>query len=135
MIHFERDSFQKQKFNDQQILQLLGNAKRDLHIAKKDDFAEVKFSYSYSAFIKAGIALIAKTGQVKVKSNQGHHFKIIEKMSQILEDVEIRQIGDAMRIKRNLDFYGGGIFISGKESNDYCRFVEKVVSRIEKVIG
>jgi len=134
MIHFETDSFQKQKFTYKQVIQLLSNAKKDLHIAQKDNFSEVRFMYSYNSLIKAGIALIAIIGQVKVKSNQGHHYKIIEKMTQILHDDELLRIGNAMRSKRNLDFYGGGAIISEKESSDYYRFVEKIIKKVEEVI-
>jgi ribosome-associated translation inhibitor RaiA len=134
MIHFEAKFFQKQTFTPEQIQQFLDNAKRDLNIAKQADIAEVKFSYSYNALIKSGIALIAKTGKVKIKSAQGHHFKLIEKMSQILRYKTIKEIGNAMRTKRNLDFYGGGIIISEKESTDYYNFVEKIVGKVERII-
>lgn len=119
----------------EQIKGLFANARRDLGIAKKDTISEVKFTYSYNALIKAGIALIARVGKVKVKSTQGHHFKIIEKLSLILKDKEVMAIGNAMRTKRNLDFYGGGTLISEKESLDYFHFVEKILGKVEKVIS
>ena len=134
MIRFEIEFFQKQVFTKEQIQQLFNNAKRDLDIAKKILLPEVRFTYSYSAFIKAGISLIAKTGKVKVRSTQGHHFKIIEKMSKILKDKAVSEIGNAMRTKRNLDFYGGGIMISEKESIDYYHFVEEILDKIERII-
>jgi len=135
MIYFETKFFQKQDFTKEQILQLLENAKRDLNIAKKVSLPEVKFTYSYNAFIKAGISLIAKIGKVKVRSIQGHHFKIIEKMSEILRNKEIKEIGNAMRTKRNLDFYGGGVIVSEKESRDYYYFVKATLNKIVAVIG
>jgi len=134
MINFESKFFQKQNFTKEQVQQLWENAKRDLNIAKKDSLSEVKFTYSYNALIKSGIALIAKTGKVKVRSAQGHHIKILEKMSKVLNDERIETIGNAMRTKRNLDFYGGGVLISEKESSDYCNFVEKTFDKIDKII-
>ncbi len=132
MMHFETRFFQKSNFTTEQVCRLLENARRDLNIAKIDPLPEVKFSYSYNALIKAGISLIAKTGKVKVRSIQGHHVKIIEKMSQILDSEEIAEIGNAMRTKRNLDFYGGGIVISEKESREYFIFVEDVFKKVER---
>ena len=60
MTHFEAEFFRKQDFTKEQVGQLFLNAKRDLDIARKDSIPEVKFTYSYNAFIKAGISLIAK---------------------------------------------------------------------------
>jgi len=134
MINFETKFFQKQDFTKEDIMQLWDNAKRDLIIAKKDSLPEVKFTYSYNALIKSGIALIAKTGKVKVRSVQGHHIKILEKMSKILKDEEIRVIGNAMRTKRNLDFYGGGVEVSEKEGHDYYVFVERILNKIDKYL-
>ena len=134
MTYFETKFFQKQNFTQEQVLQLFENAKKDLKIARENSFPEVKFTYSYNALIKGGIALIAKIGKVRVRSSLGHHFKIIEKMSEILRNKELREIGNVMRTKRNLDFYGGGVLISEKEGNDYYFFVEKVLKKIEKII-
>ena len=63
--------------------------------------------YYYNALIKAGMALIAAKGRVKVRSVAGHQIKIIEKMSEILNDEMVMAIGNAMRSKRNEDLYGG----------------------------
>ncbi len=134
MTHFETRFFQKHDFSKEEIQQLLENVKRDLNIARINSLPEVKFTYSYNALIKAGISLIAKVGKVRVRSIQGHHFKIIEKMGQILKNEEIKVIGNAMRTKRNLDFYGGGIIVSEKESNDYYYFVEKTLKKIVDLV-
>lgn len=134
MTHFETRFFQKHDFSKEEIQQLLENAKRDLNIARINSLPEVKFTYSYNALIKAGISLIAKVGKVRVRSIQGHHFKIIEKMGQILKNEEIKVIGNAMRTKRNLDFYGGGIIVSEKESHDYYYFVEKTLKKIVDLV-
>ena len=134
MMHFEGVFFRKEKFTKEEIIQFLENAKKDLNIAKQNSLPEVKFTYSYTALIKVGITLIAKVGGVKVRSAQGHHIKILEKTGKILQDEEVIEIGNAMRTKRNLDFYGSGIIISEQEANDYCRFVEQVINKVEKVI-
>ena len=60
MIRFEKEYFQKFKFSPEQIKRFLHNALRDLEIARKDSFREVRFNYCYQALIKAGIALLAK---------------------------------------------------------------------------
>ena len=134
MSSFETDYFQKFKFTQNQIQRYFQNALRDLEIARKDVFSEVRFTYGYQALIKAGIALIAKTGGVRIKSMPGHHVKILEKMSEILQDTDVLTIGDAMRVKRNNDFYGGGESVTEKEADDYFKFVEKILKSIEKKI-
>ena len=77
MIKFETAYFSKFNFTEEQIAQFLNNALKDLEIAKENIRPEVKFSYSYSAFIKGGIALLAKVWRVKIRSIPGHHVKII----------------------------------------------------------
>lgn len=134
MIKFETTYFGKFDFTEEQINQFLSNALKDLEIAKENNRPEVKFSYSYSAFIKGGIALLAKVGKVKIRSIPGHYVKIIEKMKEILKDETVEIIGNAMRSKRNEDFYGGGVLISEKESMDYNLFVEKVFVKIKEVL-
>ena len=94
----------------------------------------MKFTYAYQALIKGGIALIAKIGKVKIRSVPGHHIKILEKMSEILKEETIFTIGNAMRMKRNLDLYSGGEIITEKEANEYLEFVESVLKTIEKLV-
>jgi len=77
---------------------------------------------------------LAKVGKVKIRSIPGHHMKIIEKMKEILKDETVEIIGNAMRSKRNEDFYGGGVLISEKESTDYNLFVEKVFVTIKEAL-
>ena len=108
MTEFEKEFFGKFDFRSEDIKRHFENATRDLEIARKDIFPEVQFSYSFQALIKAGIALIAKVGNVKVKSMPGHHVKILTKMAEILKDPDILTIGNAMRNKRNTDLYAGG---------------------------
>ena len=64
----------------------------------------------------------------------GHHVKLIEIISKLLQDDLISDIGNVMRSKRNLDLYSGGIDITEKESKDYLKFVEDVVIKISKII-
>lgn len=134
MTEFEKEFFRKIKFSEEEIQKFLENARHDLEIAQKDPFPEVRFTYSFQALIKAGIALIAKIGEVKVRSIPGHHAKILEKMSEILEDSEISTLGDAMRTRRNADLYGGGKPVSENEAKDYLKFTEGVIQKIEKAI-
>ncbi|MCK4421279.1 hypothetical protein KAW48_05725 [candidate division WOR-3 bacterium] len=134
MIKFEIKYFVRFDFSDKQIGQYLSNSLRDLEIARENKRSEVKFNYSYTALIKGGIALIAKIGQVKTRSIPGHHIKIIEKMSEILQDETINEVGNLMRMKRNRDLYSGGVFISDKESKDFYFFIEKVLFKVKEAI-
>jgi hypothetical protein len=110
------------------------SAVEDLEIAAENKRAKVRFNYSYQALIKSGITLLAVRG-FRIKSRIGHHIKILQKMSEILKDESINEIGNAMRLKRNVDFYGAGMFVSDSESRHYYSFVEKIVHKIEKMIS
>ncbi|MBU3935839.1 hypothetical protein KJ909_04140 [Patescibacteria group bacterium] len=134
MIRFDPRYFVTFNFSDNQVILYLNNALRDLTIAKENKRPEVKFSYSYNALIKAGIALLAGAGNVKVRSIPGHHVKLIEKMSEVLKDKSIEETGNAMRAKRNRDFYDGGVFISEKESLDYYMFTEEILLKIKRFL-
>jgi len=57
---------------------------RDLEIAQKDHFLDVKFTYCYQALIK---------------------IKILNKPSEIVGDPDIFMIGNVMRMKRNKGLY------------------------------
>lgn len=128
MIHFESEYFQKIGFNNNQIKQYFNAARRDLEIAQKSDIPEVVFKFTYDALIKLGITLIAKY-DYKVRSVQGHHIKILEKMSQILQNEDIAVIGNKMRHNRNVDFYDGGALITQKDSREYLEFVESMFKK------
>lgn len=128
MIKFDDKYFTGFGFSKAQIQKNFDNALKDLKIAKEDPIQEVKFSYSYTAMIKAGIALASFYGR-KVKSASGHHIKIIEVLAQAMNDESINDIGNVMRSKRNTDFYGGGVNITEKESREYFKFVEAVVKK------
>lgn len=134
MTNFDPKYFSKFKFSPEQIKRYLNNALRDFKIASEDNHLEVKFNYCYNSLIKAGIALIAAKGGVKVRSVVGHHVKIIEKMAEIFKDETVLAVGNAMRSKRNEDFYGGGIFISEKESTEYLKYVRDILKKVELLI-
>lgn len=120
-------------FTGTQITRNLNNAVKDLHIAKTDGILDVKFNYSYSALLKAGIALLSYN-QIKVKSAPGHHVKIIEILADELKDETIADIGNAMRSKRNIDMYAGGVEVSEKECLEYIDFVGKIISKVKALI-
>ena len=65
----------------------------------------------------------------------GHQIKIIEKMAGILDNETINELGNLMRAKRNLDFYGGGIEITEKECREFLKFTEDVFLKIKAVIN
>ena len=124
-IHFD--------FSKDQIKKNYQNALKDFSIAKKDTILEVKFNYAYTALIKAGITLLSFY-KVKIKSVPGHHIKIIEKMSEILKDDSISDIGNVMRSKRNIDFYSGGMEVTEKECREYILFIERVLTRVGEMV-
>ena len=132
-MRFDHSFFKRVDFSTAQIQQFFENGKRDLQIAKKSELPEVKFVFTYNAFLKAGITLLAAKGY-KVRSVKGHHMKILEKTSQILRDEDIFLFGNVMRSKRNRDLYEGGMPLTEKESEDYLRFVEKVMQKIKNAI-
>ena len=123
MINFESQHFQKLAFKDEQIEQFLKSALHDLKIAEDSDIPDVVFKFSYDAFIKLGIVLIAKKGY-KVRSTTGHHVKILEKLSQLLKDEDILVLGNKMRQERNVNLYDGGFFVGEKDSHEYLDFVK-----------
>jgi uncharacterized protein (UPF0332 family) len=133
MTTFDDKYFGKFTFTKEQVERNLANALKDLRIAKEDAILDVKFNYTYNALIKAGIALISSYGQ-KVKSVPGHHIKILEVMSVILEDADINDMGNVMRSKRNTGFYAGGIEVTEKECREYLEFVQRIVTKVKKVI-
>ena len=132
-FYFDTKFFQKKRFEDKTISKYLRNAIKDLGIAIRSKEPEVVFNFSYSALVKIGIALIAVCGY-RVKSRVGHHIKILEKLSQILNDRNIEIIGDKMRKKRNLDLYEGGIIIDSKEARQYLNFVEEILNKARKYL-
>jgi len=131
MINFNQNDFQKMEFSQEQIKQFASSAERDLKIADESDITDVVFKFSYEALLKIGIYLIAKAG-CKIRSTAGHHFKIIEKISQILKDENIFILGNKMRQQRNVGLYSGGYSVSQKESEEYIAFVKAVFENAVK---
>jgi len=131
--NFDTKFFQKKEFDKKTISKYLRNAIKDLKIAIDSKEPEVIFNFSYSALIKSGISLIASFSY-RIKSRTGHHVKILEKLSEILDDKDIEIIGDKMRKKRNLDLYEGGIIIFQKEAKDYLNFIKQVIKRTEEYL-
>lgn len=54
-MKFEDKYFSCFTFSKKQILNNLKNALKDINIAKKDTFLDVKFNYTYTSLLKAGI--------------------------------------------------------------------------------
>lgn len=121
-------------FTPEQVSKNLQNAKRDLGIAREDTILDVKFTYAYTAFIKSGIALLSHY-KLKVRSIPGHHIKLIEKLTEMLGDQAISDLGNAMRQKRNVDLYAGGTDITAKECAEYLDFVEGVFLKVSEKMG
>ena len=132
MIDFPSDYFQKMKFTPGQLQQYLRSAENDLRIAQHSHVPEVIFKFSYDAFIKLGITMIARQGY-KVRSVVGHHMKIIEKFSQLLRNVDVGVFGNKMRKMRNIDFYNGGAFITERDSKEFLLFVQSIFPRVPRV--
>ncbi|MCX5697470.1 MAG: hypothetical protein NTU54_05840 [Candidatus Omnitrophica bacterium] len=132
-MKFDDKYFARLIFTPQQVDKNLKNALRNLDIAKRDTILDVKFTYAYSALIKAGIALLSFYN-LKVRSISGHHVKIIEMLAKILKDEAVEDIGNVMRSKRNLDLYSGGAEITEKEVHEYIRLVEKALIMIQGII-
>lgn len=132
-MKFDNNYFIEFNFTKEQVAANLQNALKDLNIAKKVDIPEVKFNYAYTSLIKSGLALFSHY-QRKVKSVPGHHIKTIDAMAQILKDPAVAVMGEAMRSKRNIDMYGGGISVTEKECREYISFVETVLSRTKRII-
>lgn len=133
-MKFEDRYFSEYAFTPEQIKKNFDNALKDLRIAEKDTILEVKFNYAYNAFIKAGIALLSFY-KIKIRGVPGHHVKTIEKIAQILDDENVATMGELMRSKRNLDFYGGGIEITEKECAEFLKFSKNVLLRIKNFIS
>ena len=130
MINFESQHFQKLAFKEEQIEQFVKSALHDLKIAEESDIPDVVFKFGYDALIKLGIALIAKKGY-KVRSTPGHHVKMLEKLSQMLNSEDILVLGNKMRQERNTNLYDGGFFVGEKDSREYLDFVKNVFEKAD----
>jgi len=130
MINFESKYFRKLHFKEEQIKQFSRSALHDLKIAEESDNPDVIFRFSYDAFLKLGIVLIAKEGY-KVRSTAGHHIKILEKMNEILKDDDVLVFGNKMRQQRNFNLYDGGFFVGEKDSHEYFDFVKNTFKKAD----
>lgn len=117
--------FERQNFTKKQIDIFLKSAERSLDIARKNKDAEVVFLFSYNSLIKIAIAICTAEG-LRVKSKQGHHVGLLNKLAEVVGDESIELIGNEMRMRRNRDFYDGNIVISGKEAKEYLDWVSGV---------
>lgn len=126
--------FEKFKFSERQIKNYYNSALKDYRIARKSDVPEVIFKFAYDALLKLAIAICAKNC-LRIKARQGHHVELLKKMADFLKNKDIKIIGDEMRAKRNLDIYGGGVFISGKEAKEYFEWLKSVIGQTEDYLS
>ena len=130
MTAFSSEHFKKTSFSKEQISGYLAKALRDLEIAEKNAIPEVRFTFAYQALVKAGIVCLAHEGY-KVRTTPGHHIKLIEKLSELLKDVDVFTFGNTMRMKRNDDLYGDGGIVSAKDADEYLEFVRSVLIKVK----
>ncbi len=81
------------------------------------------------ALVKAGIFCIARAGY-RIGSKPGHHQKIVEMLSSILENKNIDIIGNKMRRDRNADLYDSTGRYNDKEVEEYFSFVSAIVKKL-----
>ena len=122
---FESKYFKKMDFSQKQIENYFTSAIKDMKIAEKYDDPEVRFQFVFNSLIKFGITLIASYGY-KVNSRKGHHQKVLEKMSEILNNIDILISSERIRKTRNTDLYDGGTIITEKQSDEYLSFLKEV---------
>lgn len=128
-MKFDKNFFVKQEFATEELAKYKESASRDLEIAKAKQAPAVVFHFAYMALLKIGIYHIGKEGY-RAKSRPGHHMKIIEALSGILEDEEVLMIGDKMRKDRNLDLYEAGALEPVQNADQYLEFVERLYQKM-----
>lgn len=106
---------------------------KDLHLASLAKAPELVFYACYNVIIKIAIAVCAKNN-LKVKAQSGHHVELINKLAEYLGDNNVLDDANRMRRKRNMDLYGGGLFISEKEAINYLKFCRRLVARADKYL-
>lgn len=126
--------FEKFRFSQKQIDIYFRSATRDFKIASNSVIPEVVFKFCYDALIKLAIAICAKNN-LRIKARQGHHIELLGKLAVFLEDKDIEIIGNKMRSKRNLDLYGGGVFISNKEAEEYRNWLKKLFKQTDAYLN
>jgi len=122
--------FEKFIFKKEQVKNYYMTAVRDFEIANKSDIPEVVFKFSYDAMLKLAIALCAKNN-LRVKSRQGHHVELINKLSEFMDDNEIKTIANEMRMKRNIDLYSGGTLVTKKEADEYLNWTSSLFKKVK----
>jgi hypothetical protein len=55
-------------------------------------------------------------------------------LAEMLGDKKINTIGDDMRIKRNIDWYGDSIPTTEQEAKMYLNFAEEVIKKAEEYL-
>lgn len=125
MTDSDSQFFQKFNFSKEQVRKYLQAAEKDWKIARDSDVSDVVFKFSYDAILKLAIYVAACSG-LRVRSVAGHHIKLLEKLSEVIQDEEAFYITNEMRQKRNIDLYQGGALITDKDAESYLSFVDSV---------
>lgn len=123
--------FEKFKFSSGQIQRYFKSALRDFKIASRSKVPEVVFRFCYDAILKGAITVCAKNS-LRVKARKGHHYELVNKLSQLLGDRDIGVIGNQMRSKRNWDLYGGGAAVSEKEAKEYLEWTKSILQKVDE---
>jgi hypothetical protein len=124
-MEFDKNFFNKVFFSSKQLDRILISANKDLKIAGKSKEVEVTFKFSYDAFLKFCIYIVAQRGY-KIRSFSGHHQKIIEQTAEILNNKSIYNIGNEIRKKRNFDLYECLFTVSDKDTKEYFEFIKNL---------
>ncbi|MEK7173246.1 MAG: hypothetical protein AAB723_02085 [Patescibacteria group bacterium] len=125
--------FEKFSFSAKQIENYYKSALRDFGIASRSDIEEVAFRFCYDSLLKLAMAICAANG-LRVKSQQGHHWELIQKLADYLQDKDIELLLNEMRGKRNWDLYGGGVLISEKEAKEYILFAKNIFKKADEYL-
>ena len=133
-MKLDKNYFSRQSFTSDELKKYRQSVIRYLNIAKTSTETDVKFHFAYMALIKIGIYFIAKEGY-RIKSRPGHHQKIIEILSKLLDNEDIIIVGDKMRKNRNLDFYSSDSPITETEAAQDLKFTEEIFSKTIKNNG
>ncbi len=118
--------FEKLVASNDQINRYYQAAVKDLRLAISAGAPELVFYTCYNVIVKTAMAVCAKNN-LRVKSRTGHHTELISKLAEYLKDVEIEDVANRMRRKRNKDLYDGGTMTSLKEADAYIVFCKKLV--------
>ncbi|MGA2799279.1 MAG: hypothetical protein ABSE63_16990 [Thermoguttaceae bacterium] len=129
MTDSDSQFFQKFNFSKEQVRKHLQSAERDWKIARSSDMADVVFKFSYDALLKLAVYVAACSG-LRVRSITGHHRKLLEKLSELIQDEDAFYIANEMRQKRNSDLYQGGALITDKDAESYLSFVSSVFESV-----